>query len=542
MLKTHQSKTSAVALKANALAHQVQDGREYAVVQTVVIVEGVLNGALVTAAEIVACAELWNGQVIPLRHPQDAQGNYISAQDPTVPDADLVGFFRNARVDDNRLVGEMWLDVAKIQQVGGDALITLNRLEAGEIVEVSSAYFCQAAEETGEYKGKRYHEVHRALEPDHIALLPDEVGACSVQDGCGAGRVNAGLDDSTELAEVKLDHRTVSLPNCGCKTMRANAAHDGVMVAFYLREADAQAMALQAAPDGVEVMPVGEMHVTLAYLGKADEVEIDQALLLDYVASFAQYHVMVLATVNGQGRFLNAARRELADTAENDGMEPIFAMVESERLHQIRCELVEQIGYMVDVSRAYGFIPHVTLAYAPAGVELPLMVERRELVFDRLAVSWAGTTITFPLQGELRQEEMAVNELEQAKVVKANEGDGGSEATTTVVEEVAAVAPAALPENLVKLGQAVDAIGGVDALMGMLAGLQTNAAQLKAQLIGQIKTNRSNAFSDAQLQAMSTEMLATLARTLTPASYAGQGGAVFNSAVDEEWQAYQAPQ
>ncbi len=519
MLKTHQSKTNAVTLKANELAHQVQDGREYAVVQTVVIVEGVLNGALVTAAEIVACAEAWNGQVIPLRHPQDAQGNYISAQDPTVPDADLVGFFRNARVEEGRLVGEMWLDVAKIQQVGGDALVTLNRLEAGEIVEVSSAYFCQADEVVGEYKGKRYHEVHRALEPDHIALLPDEVGACSVQDGCGAGRVNAGHKGDC---------------GCGCKTMRANAAHDGVMVAFYLREADAQAMALQAAPDGVEVMPAGELHVTLAYLGKADEVEIDQALLLDYVAAFAQYHVMVLATVNGQGRFLNAA--------ENDGMEPIFAMVESERLHQIRCALVEQIGYMVDVSRAYGFIPHVTLAYAPAGVELPLLVERRELVFDRLAVSWAGTTITFPLQGELRQEEMAVNELEQAKVVKANEGEA-AEATTTVMEEVAA-APAALvlPDNLVKLGQAVDAIGGVDALMGMLAGLQTNAAQLKAQLIGQIKANRSNAFSDAQLQAMSSEMLATLARTLTPASYAGQGGAVFNSAADEEWQAYQAPQ
>ena len=152
---------------------------------------------------------------------------------------------------------------ARQSDIHGNGVFAIAPIEKGERVV--------------EYKGKRYHEVHRALEPDHIALLPDEVGACSVQDGCGAGRVNAG-------------HKG----DCGCKTMRANAAHDGVMVAFYLREADAQAMALQAAPDGVEVMPAGELHVTLADLGKADEVEIAQALLLDYVAAFAQYHVMLL--------------------------------------------------------------------------------------------------------------------------------------------------------------------------------------------------------------------------------------------------------
>lgn len=53
-------------------------------------------------------------------------------------------------------------------------------------IEVSTGYFCQILDGTGVYKGKPYDGIQINLRPDHIATLPDEVGAGSWKDGCGA--------------------------------------------------------------------------------------------------------------------------------------------------------------------------------------------------------------------------------------------------------------------------------------------------------------------------------------------------------------------
>lgn len=513
-----------VQLVGNQLERRSLDGREYAVVPTVVIVEGVLNGGLVPLNEITACVTGWNGRPIPVRHPTDDKGEYTSANDPAVIEANVVGQLFGAQVIDDRLAGEMWLDVVKIEALGGDALLALQRLEAGEVVEVSSGYFCDIEATSGEFKGKRYHEIHRNLVPDHVALLPDEIGACSVVDGCGAGRYNRQGDNVTRRQ--------------GDRVMRTNQdSNDSVMIAFFLRAEDAGVLALGDAPDGVEVIPASELHVTLAYLGSVEDMLIDQATLLQWVADYARYQVALPVTVCGHGRFLNAGLAE-----DGEGMDPVFALVESERLHQLRHELVEYIGYMVPVSRAYGFLPHITLAYAPAGVEVPLAgVQRRDLVFDALAVSWGGATVMFQLQGQVREGQ--VNEKDQAKVEpkvkKANEEGQAEGQTQGQGESQAQDQGTANP--VVQLAEAVAAFGGMEALLAAINGLKANSEQQRAGLIGQIKANRNNAFSDGQLQAMGLEALQALARTLTPANYGGQAAGVFNAAQDEEWGEYQAP-
>lgn len=317
--------------------------------------------------------------------------------------------------------------------------------------------------------------------------------------------------------------------------MRVNQDNsDSVMIAFFLRAEDAGALALGEAPAGVEVVPASELHVTLAYLGKVEEMMIDQATLMQWVAEYARYQVALPVTVCGHGRFLNAGLED------GEGMDPIFAMVEGERLHQLRHELVEYLGYMVPVERVYGFVPHITLAYAPAGVEAPLAgLQRREMVFDALAVSWGGTTVMFGLQGQVR--EVQVNEKDQAKVEpkvkKANEEGQGEQGESQAQEQQ----PGAANPVLTQLAEAVAAFGGVEALVGALNGLKANSDQQRAALIGQIKANRNNAFSDAQLQAMGVEALQALARTLMPANYGGQAAGVFNAALDEEWGEYVAP-
>jgi len=182
---------NAVTLATNGLQRRALDGREHAVAPVVALVAGVVNGELITAEELSAFAQAWDGRPVPLRHPLANDGTPISANSPGVIEGQVVGQIFNMRADGDRLVGEMWLDVAKCERLGGDALATLRRLEAGEVVEVSTGYFCEIEQTPGVFNGQEYTGIQRNLRPDHVALLPDEIGACSVADGCGAGRFNS---------------------------------------------------------------------------------------------------------------------------------------------------------------------------------------------------------------------------------------------------------------------------------------------------------------------------------------------------------------
>lgn len=183
---THAIKTTGAATYTATL-----DGRTHLVVPVVALVAGVVNGFLVEPDELRKFADAWNGRPIPIRHPQSG-GDYVSANSPEIIERQVVGQFFNAHiVDGHKLVGDLWLDIAKCEALGGDALATLRRLEAGQPVEVSTAYFADVNPTIGNHNGQPYTGIQRNLRPDHLALLPDDVGACSWKDGCGAPRVNS---------------------------------------------------------------------------------------------------------------------------------------------------------------------------------------------------------------------------------------------------------------------------------------------------------------------------------------------------------------
>jgi hypothetical protein len=166
--------------------HGRLEGREHLIVPVVAIVAGVLNGHLVPAEEIGAFVEAWNGIPLPIGHPQE-HGQPVSANTPQRIEQS-VGRFWGAQMQGDRLTGELWIDIAKCRQLGGDALEVLRRLEAGQPLEVSTAFWAETEEAAGEWGGQPYHGILRHLRPDHLALLPHEIGACSWADGCGAPR------------------------------------------------------------------------------------------------------------------------------------------------------------------------------------------------------------------------------------------------------------------------------------------------------------------------------------------------------------------
>jgi hypothetical protein len=253
---THASQTANASTRTETL-----DGRRYLVVPVVALVAGVVNGELVPPEELAKFAEAWNGRPVPLRHPQDSTGRYISANTPDVIEAQVVGSVFNMSVDGDRLRGEMWLDIEKCERLGGDALRTLQRLQRGEVVEVSTSYFCEFEPAPGVFNGEQYRGIQRDLRPDHVALLPDEIGACSVADGCGAGRFN----------------RASGAANCGCKQMKEESMEE-------------QEKKLQANEDAASETAAEEQAATTP---STAELPAELALLLDALKEFGGVDALV---------------------------------------------------------------------------------------------------------------------------------------------------------------------------------------------------------------------------------------------------------
>jgi hypothetical protein len=158
------------------------DAREIMVVPVVAIVEGVLNGKLVTVNEFAAIVEAWEGVAIPVRHPE-INGVKVSANLPSIIESSVIGHFHNVKLVGNTLQGDMYIDIEATKRKGFEPL--LDRLAANEQIEVSTAYFADEEAVSGTHEGITYNAKARNLRPDHLAILPDEVGACSIERGCG---------------------------------------------------------------------------------------------------------------------------------------------------------------------------------------------------------------------------------------------------------------------------------------------------------------------------------------------------------------------
>ena len=165
---------------------EYMDGREYLVAPAVIIVEGVLNGSYVPAGEIEISTYSWNGRPIPVHHPPIEN----SANEPAIIEKQVIGSFFGAAYKNNSLVGEMWFDVAKANKLGGDAVATIEAVANGEMIELSTAYWAWQLQQSGEFNGKKYESITSHILPDHVAVLPGDVGACSINDGCGVPRLN----------------------------------------------------------------------------------------------------------------------------------------------------------------------------------------------------------------------------------------------------------------------------------------------------------------------------------------------------------------
>jgi hypothetical protein len=199
-------------------------GRDYMVVPVVMLVEGTLQGMTSTGPELALAEEFgrfpasWDGRPVVMNHPVDEDGTPVSANSPQALKDYQIGQIFHTNVSGRKLLAEAWIDVKRVQTLNSKSKAVYKVLNDGEIVEVSTGYFSQLEETSGEYDGSPYDFIQRNIVPDHFAFLEEgAIGACSIEDGCGAPRMN----QSTPFAHFSVNAAPPKVncsgkPDCQC--------------------------------------------------------------------------------------------------------------------------------------------------------------------------------------------------------------------------------------------------------------------------------------------------------------------------------------
>lgn len=186
------------------------DGRKYLVAPMVMITEGVHQGSqgplYYPPEELSKTPTVWNTKPIVVYHPK-IDGAGVSACSPEILASRAVGMVMQTRYEDGKLKAEAWLDDEKIDRV--DPRIR-ESIQTNRVMEVSTGLFTDNMPQQGEWRGERYTHIARNYRPDHLALLPDEKGACSTADGAGLLRNQAEGAEGRENRVYPLENKFAS--------------------------------------------------------------------------------------------------------------------------------------------------------------------------------------------------------------------------------------------------------------------------------------------------------------------------------------------
>ncbi len=214
------AKTTTLYILAQADTEAIRSdtfmGDEHMVVPVVALVEGVLHPSNSSAPELALASEFgrhpegWNGRPIVLDHPS-INGLKVSANQPKVLQEESFGSLFNTQLDGTKLKSEIWINLARVEELGDDVKNAIEALQSGELTEISTGLFVDVEQRKGTFNGKAFEGIWRNVTPDHLAILPaGVVGACSVEGGCGAPRLNTACGPDCQCQK---EGKIMSEPN-----------------------------------------------------------------------------------------------------------------------------------------------------------------------------------------------------------------------------------------------------------------------------------------------------------------------------------------
>ena len=204
-------------LLASEIREESLEGRQYEVYPAVMLREAVVNGNFVDSSDLISAS--WNGVPVTVNHPT-VDGEEVSANSPKVLAKFQVGRVFNASMDGDKLKAEVWIDVKKADERFPELRDHLKKNNC----EVSTGYFAKDIPNEGEYKGSAHKVQHTDIKPDHFALLPDDVGACSFENGCGIRANSLESFFNKAISKIKGDDKESKLDvkvNIGSEVVNA---------------------------------------------------------------------------------------------------------------------------------------------------------------------------------------------------------------------------------------------------------------------------------------------------------------------------------
>lgn len=171
----------------------------------------VMNRRLYPAKELASGAASLNGKPAPAGHPKNAAGKHISAANGEALATAWIGAYcANARHEGGRTITDIIVngDMAAATPKGKQLVERLDAAIAGtnaDPIHVSTGLNLVPVEAKGESLGKAYDTIATNLDYDHLAILLDETGAGTPEQGVGMFLNSEGGEDEIEVAQVNTE-------------------------------------------------------------------------------------------------------------------------------------------------------------------------------------------------------------------------------------------------------------------------------------------------------------------------------------------------
>ena len=210
-------KTRIHILSAVNAANVSKSGNLYTIKDVCGAIDGiVMNSALYPAEELKASAASLEGKPAPAGHPKDGDGRFISALNGSaLLNAYIGSVCTNARHEGGRTLVDIVVNEAQAK-AHPDGVKLVERLDAAingdnsDPIHVSTGLLCKMLTANGESGGKKYTRIATGIQYDHLAILLNERGAGTPEDGVGMF-LNADGDEvdveTVEVNEQAIDRR-----------------------------------------------------------------------------------------------------------------------------------------------------------------------------------------------------------------------------------------------------------------------------------------------------------------------------------------------
>ncbi|EPS5313685.1 TPA: DUF2213 domain-containing protein [Escherichia coli] len=181
-----------LAINASNISTTTINGQEHYVIRGVVpIVDDiVMNGGLYPAEEINKSFKTMERKLMPIGHPM-VNGKYVHSTDPEALNTYYAGAWaQNVSKANDKVVMDVYVNkaMADTKPDGKRLIQRLDDMMSGENIDpihVSTGLLLNKEQRAGESKGKKHSWVAHNLDFEHTAILLDEPGAGTPDEGVG---------------------------------------------------------------------------------------------------------------------------------------------------------------------------------------------------------------------------------------------------------------------------------------------------------------------------------------------------------------------